>query len=211
MQIKNILRYIQRSWRAHKVSTIIIFSALVMPFLMDFPSLIAKPETVWGAYYINSSLTSNQAHTLVDRFKNDYLKEENEYHEYIFDTNINFSVYEGGAEDLDQMAKFTALIAAKALDFVITDEKVLSHYVSLGGFLDLEAFFNEDDLNVLNDHLVYMVGKDGVEKPYALDLSGTRVSISGENEDMVLGAIPLNAERTDITENFIRYIFNLNN
>lgn len=207
---KELLKELTYRMQANKVGLVIIAGTLAIIFMIDFPSLMAKPETIWSAYYVNSELTSGEAQVMVGNFRKEYLKDDNEYHEYIFDTNINFSVEEAGVRDLDHMAKFTSLIAAKALDFVISDEHTISHYVSLGGFVDLTTIFDEKDLDKLKGDLVYMTGKDGEEKAYAINLANTAAFSSNEKDEKILGAIPLKSERTEITKSFIEYVYNIN-
>lgn len=207
MKEKVFFKRIEHIWEYYKVLVIGIIGGIILLLMLDIPSLIAKPETIWGSYYVNSTLTSDEAQNIVEDFQKDFLQDKDEKHEYIFDTNLTFSIEQTAAGDFDQMAKFTALIAAKELDFIIAEEPILEHYASLGGFIQLDFLLSEEEKEKWEEDFIYLAGEDGIERAYALDLTHTILnSGSNYNGEKILGSIPLNSEEAEITQQYIQYL-----
>src|SRR5699024_6442805 len=165
-----------------------------------------NPDTVWSAFYLNSPMTDAESQKLVEDFQKNYLSDEN--HQYIFDANIAFSINQPTQADHDQMAKFTALVAAKELDFMIADRTTIEHYVSLGGFHDLDVFLSIEEKEKWNEHLVDLEGADGIERIYGLDITDMIVPFQNEpNHHKVIASIPINSENEEITRQFIEYLY----
>jgi len=194
--------HIWEYYKIHILGTIggILFTVFVVH------SVMTNPDTAWSAFYLNSPMTDAESQMLVEDFQKNYLSDEN--HQYIFDTNLAFSINQPTQADHEQMAKFTALVAAKELDFMIADRTTIEHYVSLGGFHDLDVFLSIDEKEKWNEHLVYLEGADGIERIYGLDITDMIVPFQNEpNHHKVIASIPINSENEEITRQFIEYLY----
>jgi len=106
------------------------------------------------------------------------------------------------------MAKLSALIAAKDLDFMIVDETNFAHYTEMGGFKDLEEYLPANVYQALQDRLIYAENESGESRPYAVTISGTAfASGSRLSDDCSYFAIMGNTTRDDNVLAFVDYLF----
>ena len=106
------------------------------------------------------------------------------------------------------MAKISALAAARDLDILIADTESIDHYASFGGQFDLEEILPADLLSLVQDRLYYTTGEDGTAHAYAIDLSGTAFAKAcGFAQQPPLLGILNNTTRIDNAVALIRYIF----
>lgn len=105
------------------------------------------------------------------------------------------------------MAKISALVFSNELDIIIGDEETIRHFASLNGYLDLENSLSPELLAFMQNRLYYAAGEDGVERAYAVDISGTAFAANAHlgQEPPLLGIIS-NTARRDNTDAFLRYI-----
>lgn len=106
------------------------------------------------------------------------------------------------------MAKLSALIAAKDLDFMIVDEENLQHYMEMDAFIHLEDYLPADILAAVESRLVYAPDAGGSEIACAISLDGTAFS-----DDLHLApdcryiTLVSNSQRLDTALSLLRYIF----
>lgn len=105
------------------------------------------------------------------------------------------------------LAKISALVFSQDLDVIIGDEETVDHFVSLGGYLDLEKELSPELLALVQDRLFYAAGEDGIERAYAVDIGGTAFAASTHlgQEPPLLGII-CNTTHRDNTDALLRYI-----
>lgn len=126
-----------------------------------------------------------------------------------FDTSLYLSMKSGTSEmDYATMAKITAMVASKDLDIMITDEEVIDHYSSNGGYLDLEEFLPADLWELVKDDAYYTKDEDGSVHPFAVNLENSQfheITNCGL-EPAYLGFVN-NSKRTDTAVEFLRYLY----
>lgn len=106
------------------------------------------------------------------------------------------------------MAKLSALIAAKDLDFMIIDEVNFEHYTEMNGFKDLEAYLPADVYEAVQDRLVYAENESGESRPYAIIISDTSFAADSRlSDNCPYFAIISNTTRDDAVLSFVDYLF----
>ncbi|UJF15691.1 hypothetical protein LZ578_00310 [Jeotgalibaca sp. MA1X17-3] len=194
-------------WDYYKIHVISIIGFIIMILLLDFPALLTKPETKWNGTLINSPIKQEEADGWMKDFKENYLKDFNENHEYRFDTSISFSTSEEVYTDYDQMGKFTALIAGHEIDFVISDKETIQHYAELGGFIDLKKMLDEEDIENWKAEFIYFKNNEKEMSAFGVDLTEFfLINKTKASDSPVIGAIPINSERKEMTVEFLMYL-----
>ena len=108
------------------------------------------------------------------------------------------------------MAKLSALIAAKDLDFMIVDKTNFDHYTEMGGFKDLEEYLPPNIYHSLQDRLIYAENEAGSSRPYAITISGTAFASDSQlSDDCCYFAIMGNTTRDESVLAFVAYLFEL--
>ena len=108
------------------------------------------------------------------------------------------------------MAKLSALIAAKDLDFMIVDQTNFVHYVEMGGFKDLEEYLPAHVYETVKDQLIYAEDEAGQSRPYAVSISGTDFAADSLlSDNCTYLAILNNTMRDDTVLAFVDYLFGI--
>lgn len=106
------------------------------------------------------------------------------------------------------MAKVSALVASKDLDFMIVDEENFLHYVEMDAFINLEEVLPADLLPAVQERFLYAADSTGASRAYALSLEGTDFSENSHlSQDCQFFGIISNSMRTDTVFDLLRYIF----
>ncbi|MDE1549328.1 hypothetical protein [Jeotgalibaca caeni] len=197
--VKNRLAHIWENYKGFIVGSVLAISML---WMLDIPSLFDQPDTRWNVYDINSHLSDQEAETLISDFKKAVEPAiQGNSTELHLETNLSFSLEESDLSSLDQMARFTALIAGKEIDAIVSDRDVISHYGALDGFADLEEVLSNEEYKTWEQQLVFMEDKEGEEQAMAVDISGTEYF----SEEAFL-AVPVKSDKKEMTVQFIRFI-----
>lgn len=170
----------------------ILFVVLVATVV---PPLFDRPISSWRAFYINSEISSEEAQELADDFKLNVLGIETDEHEIDIDTSMRFTTTDATSIAISQMARFTAFIAGKEVDLVVSDEGIIEHYGKLGGFVHLDDLLTEEQLSEWKDRIYYVKEDEGEEEPVAIEVS-----------EGIYAAVPLNSEKTLVSAQFIDYL-----
>ncbi|MBU5593930.1 hypothetical protein KQI76_02030 [Amphibacillus sp. MSJ-3] len=196
---------VEHIWEYYKLHILAVIGGIILT-VMVIHSVVEKPDVIWNAFYINNLMTDAESQMLMKDFQKNFLGDENHY--YSFDTNLTFSINQPAYGDHEQMAKFTMLIAAKEIDFLVADDITIEHYVSLGGFHDLNVFLSNEEKQKWDENLVYLEGADGIERIYGLNITDIITSFQSEfTENEFIASIPINSENEEITRQFIDYLY----
>lgn len=197
---------VKHFWDYYKIHVMSIILFIFLIFLLDFPSLINKPETKWSGLFINSTINQEEADSWMTDFKSNYLNDSNENHEYKLDTTISFSLKEEDYTDYDQMGKFTALIAGHEVDLVISNKETIQHYAQLDGFIDLNDLL-KDKIDLIDSNILYLKNSKNEDIAFGIDLTNFFSTDNlDESNQRVIAAIPINSERKKITAEFLMYL-----
>lgn len=105
------------------------------------------------------------------------------------------------------MAKISALVASKDLDFMIMDEENFLHYMEMGAFADLRQTLPADVLDAAGNRLIYAADSEGNSRAYALSIADTAFSESSNlTPDCRYFGIVSNSQRTETAISLLRYI-----
>lgn len=194
-------------WEYYKFPIIGVFVALVVAWNIGAAIYRGTYDTAFYCVYLNNRSDMELNTAPLEQGFSQYLGlGEKE----LITTESSFISYGDSATELSyaSMAKLTALISAKELDVIIGDMENLEHYGSMDGFLDLEATLPEDLLPLVQEHLVYVKGSDGVSRAYGVSLSGTAFADESHlaQQPPVLGIIS-NSKHKDRSVALLRYIF----
>jgi len=108
------------------------------------------------------------------------------------------------------MAKMSALIAAKELDIMISDQENLDHYIELEGLMNLEEVLPSDLKEQLADRLTYTTDAAGQPFLAGIDISQTDFAANtGISMEPAWLSFISNSQHTDTAIALIRYIFDL--
>lgn len=196
LQDGKIKKAVEHIWEYYKVPLFGLLAILFIIWALDIPSLLTKPAATWNVYEVNSTSSSEQVEQRLEDYQGLQAGQGIAF-EVFFDDSITFSLRDPGLTGFDQMAKFTALIAAKEIDILIGDFAVVEHYGSRGGFVDLAELIHEGTLAEWKENLVYLEDASGGKKALAI-----RLPLAEEK----LAAIPLHSENKEISVDFLKYI-----
>lgn len=105
------------------------------------------------------------------------------------------------------MAKISALLAARDLDFMIMDEENFLHYMEMDAFADLEQILPDDLLAAAEGRLLYATDSAGNSRAYAISVADTGFAESSHlTQDCRYLGILTNSQRTETAIAFLRYV-----
>ncbi len=187
---------IEHIWEYYRYQ-ILIGILFVIILTTVVPPLFDRPISTWRAFYINSEISAEDAQELADDFKLDVLGIETDEHEIAFDTTMRFTTTDASSIAISQMARFTAFVAGKEVDLVVSDQGIINHYGQLGGFIHLDDLLTEEQLLEWEDRLYYVIEDegDGKEQPIAIEIS-----------EGMYASVPLNSEKTRVSVQFINFL-----
>lgn len=109
---------------------------------------------------------------------------------------------------LANMAKISALAAARELDVIIGDTASIDHYAAVGAFQNLETALPPEILALVKDRLYYTENEAGIPYAFAIDISGTEFA---ENcllyQEPPLFGLVSSSEKNEISLGLVEYIF----
>lgn len=185
----------------HKIRHIIFISGMVLLlfYLLDPISLVESKETKLHVYIANSSLSDDQANQLMSDFRENYLNDQTNEHDYLIDSTIYLSINEPTPGELIDAGRLTSHIAGKELDLFIAQKEIIDHYYELDGFENLESFVQNGSLNSKKEQII-----DSEGYIYAVQLS-TLLPYYESNEE-IYAAIPKTSERKQTAVAFVNYL-----
>lgn len=204
MTRKDRIWYIWEYYKFHMVGVVI---ALTLVWVVGTSMYRGSFDTVFYCMYLNSrSETELNMAPLEQGFAQHLDTSSKE----LIAAESSFISYGNDATEFSYatMAKISALVASKDLDVIIGDMDTLKHYASLEGFSDYEAELPADLLTMVQDHLIYAPGEDGVERAYGISLAGTTFAAESNlaQDPPVLGFIN-NSTHKENQLAFLRYVF----
>ncbi|MBR1670134.1 MAG: hypothetical protein IJ695_05485 [Butyrivibrio sp.] len=140
-------------WDYYKIHTIVVIFVIIMAITLIRDVANKKPYALY-AIFINNMGAETQS-VLQDGFY-EYAGIDPKSETVLVDTASNYL-----SSSIDQTAvatseKILALIAAKELDVMVTDENISYHYASQGTFSDLRDIFTDAELESFGDKVFYV-------------------------------------------------------
>lgn len=176
-KLKSNLVYL---WEYYRVVLFVIGAILLLFIYVLGNYFVTLSTTYWNVVSLNTMVTSESS-----AWFEAYFEENDESYEINLDNQLNFSVDESDMMGMNNMAKFTALIAAKDIDLVVGDLETVEHYGVQGGFIDLSEW-------VAPEFTADLVETDG--QVFAIELPAGMTTT--EN---TVAAIPGNSEHIEQT------------
>lgn len=104
--------------------------------------------------------------------------------------------------------KLAALMAARSLDVMISDEVFFQKYAQISSFLDLETVLPEDVLDLVRDRLIYAKDESGQELPLGIDVTGNwLLEEMGVSTSPACFSIMVNSENIDNCAALLRFMY----
>lgn len=204
MSLQDKVWYIWEYYKFHILGALVIFGILWIIGTSIYRSTF---DNVLYCMYINNRSEQELNTDILTR----------DFHEYMGFTDkqlvsaeSSFISYGSDASEFSyaSMAKISALVASKDLDVMISDQENFDHYLSLGGFTDLEAELPPEVLSLVKDRLYYGVDETGASHAYGILLDDT--SFAEESHltmsPCIMGIIS-NSKNKDTGIALLQYIF----
>lgn len=100
-----------------------------------------------------------------------------------------------------------AMVSSRSLDYMLLDEVAFKFYLSQDVFMDLREFFTEEELQQLENRLVYCELKDGSRYPVAVHMEDTAFARDCiDAKDVVFFAFTANTPHIDTCRAFWNYL-----
>lgn len=169
-----------------------------------------KYTQIFYCAIFNNYMTDDMLTGLQDGFEA-YYELDPESETMYFDSSYMLSEKE---EDFEAayatVQKIGAMVAAKTVDVMMGDEYTLAQYAEQSYFYNLEEILPPDVLDAVSGYLLYYTGEEGLNLPYALDISSSRLVQDKiiYTTDPVLGIV-VNSKHPEVAVEFIRYAFGL--
>lgn len=138
MNWRGKLEYI---WSYYKPLIFGIIGAVVLVIIVCQQIENAKYRTILNVSVINTSLV-NESEAVQEQLQKEFGTDD-KYDEVSFDTTFMFGNIE--TADYNMVMKFTAVVAAKSMDVLITNEEIFDHYQEQELFLDLSTLFTQEE------------------------------------------------------------------
>lgn len=131
-----------------------------------------RRETVLEGFFTNDEENLYPAGSITRDFSSFLGLSSNQ--QVIFDDSLY--VLPGSSVDYHTAShgKIMAYVSARELDFLVTTRELAEYYGKVFPLLDLEQFLPDGLAAILEDHLYYIQDSDGMTRPKALSLEGSR-------------------------------------
>lgn len=192
-------------WEYYKIHTLV--TILVIAVAGNFIyTLATRKDSALEIAFVNT-YTMNEMDT--EQVAADYIAyvgiDANEYQAVINDSM--YIDYEG----MDQysaanMQKLMAMVSARTLDVIVTDDIYIEHNLEAGMFGDLSRIFTEEELSQYADRLLYQdIPEDGLgEVPVAVDVRDSKYMMSAQAPAWF--TVVSNAENTENAKLFLSFL-----
>lgn len=205
MSFRDKLWYI---WEYYKLHMLVVLGVVLLISVVASSIYSSTFETVFYCAVINNpaGLDDVSSAPLDEGFR-EYMGFGEK--DRIYMENMYVS-YGGTASEYEyaSMAKLSALIAARELDVIISDQEIFDRHSHMDGYVDLDTLVPEDLAGQLQDRYCMNTDSAGVSHVYAIDISGTSFA-----EAMGIGLEPAylsvlsSSRHTDTCAALLRYIF----
>lgn len=206
MNIRQKIGYIWDYYKSYLF--LLMLAALVVFFIADALHQRSR-EIVLQGFFSNDDYNLFDARTISESFGK-YLN-LNAKQRVVFDDSLYVELDSSSEYVVASQGKISGYIAAKELDFIVTNPELLQHYSTHIPLMDLEVFIPNDLLNSISEYLYYVEGMDPVKKAYALDLSQSRfmknADYKGDTPYYLI--IPSNVQASEALFSFVKYAFDL--
>lgn len=189
-----------------KLIVLILGSALVISLLVTI--FTPKPDTVFFAAVINSSLSDSQIEVVKQQYEELICLDETKQ-ETVFDTGYYF-----GTMDYESLSKFATYNAVGQIDVTIMPLSVFETYAPNNYFIPVSQVLPTDLYLELSPYLVECGIKDesGNIDPDSVTMYGIRIDSSYVYEGVttsepIILAINANDKHLDNVVEFLKYLF----
>lgn len=145
--------HLEYFWDYYKIHTIvgIFFLILAVTMIRD---IAGRKPTYLYSMMVNSYMEDGQ-----EALQNEFLEyagaNPDEY-SCVIDGSVSFTPGSSDQMAVAAMEKIMATSAANELDSIVSDYAVFYHYAAQGTFMDLREVYDQKDLDLMEDRLVYI-------------------------------------------------------
>jgi len=198
-------------WEYYKVH--IIITAVLVFFTASMIKVIynnIKYEEIFHCAIVNSILSGTEENYLEEGF-GEYLGIDKEHDLLTFDSSYMFLwdniSYNTSDVTYTSRMKVAAALGARTLDIFVAD----STYIEAGApemqFYDLSEILPDELYALVEPHLFYVADENGVEKPFAINISGTHLDKEVFYQEPPYLAIVSNTTHLESAIEFVKYAF----
>jgi hypothetical protein len=183
---------------------IIFFLSSLIPGIIE-----SRKEVLFGGLSINFNENDRMKSCLIDELFVFFGGTDSKKQHVTLNTMSLSTASEDLAALYDEHTAIAAQIAAKELDYIILDTTSVEFFSNMDVMADLNTLLTAQQLQTLNDRLLYRTSTEGKTYPFAIDLSGTAFAQACNPIDGAVYIIfPGNTERAGKTAQFLDYILN---
>ncbi|MBQ9990387.1 MAG: hypothetical protein IJP31_05525 [Lachnospiraceae bacterium] len=190
--------------------TLVIILVLAACMLGSFlHSMLTRKETVLSVAYINAFPNIEDSH-FMEGF-DQYLKLNTKRQETCLDSSFYISETSDSPYTVSNRQRFIAMAAAHSFDVVVADEYYFTRYAKEGYFQDLRFLLSAEQLESLQDHLLYRdLPGDGTDSPVPVGINVSQacriVETSSYPNTTAYYGIMADSEHTDNALSFLSYL-----
>lgn len=159
-------------WDYYKLPLISILLFGLLLFYVGDMIYQSRIEIVLQGFFTNDDFNLFDAKVLDEEFS-DYIDLEKD-RRIVFDDSLYIDFDSSDEYIASSQGKIVAYLAAKELDFIVTNKEIANHYITQISFYDMTELLPEELYVKLSDKFYYQDGADGVKRAYGIDLSLSR-------------------------------------
>lgn len=207
MTRKERLEYLWEYYKAIPIG-IVVFIAV---FGSAFTNLFA-PDVIFEGAVVNVELPENGATYITDQWLQelggDAKKEIVKYTPVYFEDLLGENVTSDDIQQSQNAAmQVTLMVTSQSLDYILMDETAMRYYINQRALSPLDKTFSQEQLQQLEEQVIYAEEEDGTRYPVAVRLSETAFGEACSSiEDKVFIGFPANTERAALGDDFLMYL-----
>lgn len=200
-------------WEYYKVH--IILTVFLVFFTVSMVKLIynnIKYEEIFHCAVVNSIMSGSEEDYISKGF-GEYLEIDKEHDKLTFDSSYMFLwdniSYNTSDVTYTSRMKVAAALAAKTIDVFVTDTTYIESGASESQFYDLSTILPADLYAIVEPYLIYAEDDEGVNRPFAINISGTHLDREVFYQEPPCLAIVSNTQHLDAAIEFVKYAFEI--
>ncbi len=202
------MEYIWEYYKVHIIITVALVFFIVSMIKIVYNNI--KYEEVFHCAIVNSLLSGTEENYLKEGF-GEYLEIDEEHDTLTFDSSYMFFwddiSYNTSDTTYSSRMKVAATLASQTLDIFVADKTYIESGAPELQFYDLSEVLPEDLYALVEDRLFYAKDESGVERPFAIDITGTHLDEEVFYQEPPYLAIVSNTLRLDYAIEFVKYAF----
>lgn len=199
------LKYFKDYYLKKTIILVIVAAAIIN---IAYNIITAPEDSAFCAYFFNDA-GMNIESTLVDNFAKKMNIDTKKHRVYI-DSTISFDPSQTDFNSYASIEKTSASVAAKELDVIVGDEKVIDYFAKNGYFHDVTEFLSEKTYSKYMDDFYYAENDEGKTVPvgiYITDAPMLQKYNHYTGQQPIIGFV-VNSVNPENTAAFFKYLFN---